>query len=196
MPEISRRRALTYAAVVLVVVSLAGRALVPPAPDRTGAAAVAPRLTDATEPPAKVVVHVVGAVERPGLYRLDEGSRVDDAITKAGGATRRASLAAVNLAAPVADGQQIAVPTRTPSPGGAASDPTAAEGGAAAGARVHLNSATLEELDALPGVGPVTAQNIIDYRAENGAFGSVDELDAVSGIGPARLEQLREVVDL
>ena len=152
MPEISRRRTFTYAAVVLVVVSLAGRVLMP-APHRPGAAVAAPQLDAASEAPAKVVVHVVGGRRAPGLYRLNEGSRVDDAITKAGGATRRASLAGVNLAALVADGQQIAVPVRTPPPGGAGSDPAAAHGGATGGGRVHLNSATLEQLDAPTGGG-------------------------------------------
>jgi competence protein ComEA len=100
----------------------------------------------------------------------------------------------VNLAAPVADGQQVLVPARGDP--GAAAGGTGAPGTPAAGGKVHLNSATLEDLDTLPGVGPVTAQQILDYRSANGAFGSVDELDAVPGIGPATLEQLRPLVDL
>jgi competence protein ComEA len=136
-----------------------------------------------------LVVDVVGGVRRPGLYRLPQGSRVADAVARAGGVTRRADLALVNLAAPLADGTQVVVPARTPvgSAGGQAS-PSAPSG------PLHLNTATLEELDALPGVGPVTAQKILDYRQQHGAFASVDELDAVPGIGPARLEQLRKVV--
>jgi competence protein ComEA len=136
-------------------------------------------------------VHVVGAVRRPGLYRLREGSRVADAVARAGGAGARADLALVKLAAPVADGQQVVVPARVevgavaPSGSGAAGSGTGP---------VHLNSATLEQLDALPGVGPVTAQKIIDHRERHGAFRTVDDLDAVPGIGPARLEQLRELV--
>jgi competence protein ComEA len=108
----------------------------------------------------------------------------------------------VNLAAPVADGQQVLVPVRgsgapTSTPEAAATSPGAGVGVAGSvGGRVHLNSATLEQLDALPGIGPVTAQKILDYRAEHGAFSSVDELDAVPGIGPARMEQLRPLVDL
>jgi len=138
-----------------------------------------------------VVVHVVGAVRRPGLYRLPDGRRIADAIARAGGATRRADQTAVNLAAPIADGQQIVVPARaSPAAPGAA----AAAGPAASAGPVHLNTATLEQLDALPGVGPVTAQKILDYRQAHGAFASVDELDAISGIGPSRLENLREVV--
>jgi competence protein ComEA len=138
----------------------------------------------------KLVVHVVGAVRRPGLYRLVEGSRVDDAIRRAGGPRPKAALELVNLASPVADGQQIVVPAK--GEGG----PVAGEAGAALGERVHLNSATLDQLDELPGVGPVTAQKILDYRTAHGAFSSVDELDAVPGIGPARLAELRDLVDL
>ena len=196
MPDISRRRALTYAACVLAVVALAGRMLAPTPSERPKAPPAAAQLDGEAEAPPEVVVHVVGAVARPGLYRLEDGSRVDDAIREAGGATPRAALGGVNLAAPVADGQQILVPAEaaaaTDDPAGAGSDGAAIlEGG-----RVHLNSATIEQLDALPGIGPVTAQNILDYRTENGAFASVEELDAVPGIGPARLEQLKELVDL
>jgi competence protein ComEA len=136
----------------------------------------------------KLVVHVVGAVRRPGLYRLPDRSRISDAVARAGGATRKADLSAVNLAAPVSDGVQVVVPVRA-TPAGA----DGAEAPAAASGPVHLNTATLEELDALPGVGPVTAQKILDYRQQHGAFSSIDELDAIPGIGPARLEQLREV---
>jgi competence protein ComEA len=196
MPAVSRGRALAYAAVALLVLVLAARLLharsEPPPPAGPHATAV---LEAESEPAPQVVVHVVGAVRQPGLYRLDEGSRVDDAIAKAGGATRRAALALVNLAAPVADGQQVVVPSSAR--GGAA---TSAAGAAAApgvsAGRVHLNTATLADLDALPGIGPVTAQRILDYRAQKGAFQTVEELDAVPGIGPARLAQLVELVDL
>jgi len=138
---------------------------------------------------AGLFVHVVGAVRRPGLYRLPEGSRVADAVTRAGGATRKAQLELVNLAARIADGEQVVVPRR-----GAAAAVGGAGGAAATTGPVHLNTATLEQLDTLPGVGPVTAQKILDYRQKHGAFGSVDELDAIPGIGPARLEQVRDLV--
>ncbi len=135
----------------------------------------------------------MGAVRRPGLYRLREGARYADALRRAGGATRRADLALVNLAAPLVDGVQVVVPRRAPTApaAGGASEAEAVEPGASG--PVHLNTATLEQLDALPGVGPVTAQKILDYRQEHGAFSSVDDLDAIPGIGPARLEQLRDV---
>ena len=134
----------------------------------------------------ELVVHVVGAVHRPGLYRLPHGSRVNDAVTRAGGPTRHADVSLVNLAAPLADGIQVVVPVKS-APGQPSAGTTTPQG------PVHLNIATLEELDSLPGVGPVTAQKILDYRQKNGAFSSLDELDAIPGIGPARIEQLRDV---
>jgi competence protein ComEA len=189
MPQISRARALVYIAVLIVALLLAGRLAFRKAQP---AARVAPAALRAEPAPVrKLLVHVVGAVRTPGLYRLDDGSRVDDAIRAAGGAKPKAALDAINLAAPVADGQQVIVPVRergTAPPGVASSGTTAGP--------VHLNTATLEELDTLPGIGPVTAQKILDYRDEHGAFSSVDELDAVPGIGPARLAELKKLVDL
>ncbi len=199
MPSISRPRALAYAALVLVLLVVGGRLLASgPAGGEasSGDAAAAAAEPGALEVEAgeepELVVHVAGAVRQPGLYTLEPGSRIDDAIARAGGATGKAVLDAVNLAAPVADGQQVVVPVR--GPGGGASGP--AGPASAVGGRVHLNTATLEQLDTLPGIGPVTAQKILDYRDEKGAFQSIAELDAVPGIGPARLEQLRELVDL
>jgi len=134
-------------------------------------------------------------VRKPGLYRLREGSRTADAIRQAGGAKPKAALELVNLASPVADGQQVRVPARGDS------GPTEAAAGGVSGStppggKIHLNSATLEQLDTLPGIGPVTAQKILAYRTEHGAFQAVEELDAVPGIGPARLEELKTLVDL
>lgn len=152
---------------------------------------------------SKLVVHVVGAVRRPGLYDLRDGERVADAVARAGGATRKADLAAINLAAPLVDGTQVLVPSRlaparagaAPAAGSAGAGVSAGSAGSAAtGVKVSLSTATVEQLDALPGVGPVTAQKIVDYRTENGPFASVDDLDAVPGIGPARLEDLRDLV--
>ena len=185
-----RRRLLAGVAVAVVVLVLAGRVLhrpahsaVPP-PVRVSAPA-------RTATAAQLYVNVVGAVRRPGLYRLPEGARVADALARAGGVTRRAQVELVNLAARVADGEQVVVPRR----GAAGGAPVATGGGGAASSGpVHLNSATIEQLDALPGVGPVTAQKIVDYRQEHGGFKSVDDLDAVPGIGPARLENLRGLV--
>ena len=189
LPDISRRRALAYVLALLTVLFLAGRVAFR---DESPAPAAAPLNLRAEPPPArKVVVHVVGQVYKPGLYSLPEGSRVDDAIKRAGGPKPKAALALVNLAAPVADGQQVVVPSNR--------EAAQALGGSVAGGaggRVHVNSATLDQLDELPGIGPVTAQKILDYRSEHGAFGSVEELDAVPGIGPATLDELRDLVDL
>jgi competence protein ComEA len=186
-----RRRLLLGVVALVVVLVLAGRAFL-----RPGRPAVPPPVrpaaSAAAKPPARdVYVDVVGAVRRPGLYRLRDGSRVADALARAGGATAKADLQLVNRATLVSDGEQIIVPRRGAAVAGSAG------GGAGAGAAsgpVHLNSATIEQLDALSGVGPVTAQKIVDYREQHGGFRSVDELDAVPGIGPARLEQLRGAV--
>jgi len=194
MPSISRRRALAYAVGLLVLLTIAGRVALGAGEAQPAGGAEPVALAVEEEPPRDLVVHVAGAVLQPGLYRLPEGSRIDDAIAEAGGAKPKASLDLVNLAAPLADGQQVVVPlegsSEAPAGGGTA------PGEAQPGGKVHLNSATLEQLDELPGVGPVTAQQILDYRSANGAFRSVAELDAVPGIGPARLEQLRPLVDL
>lgn len=156
-------------------------------------------VSDASRPAAQpvLVVHVVGAVRRPGLFRLREGSRVADAVARAGGATGKAYLAGLNLAAPLVDGVQVVVPTKAAAgAAGAGTGGLPAGPGAAGelGPKLSLATATAEELDELPGVGPVTAQTIIDYRTEHGPFRSVDDLDAVPGIGPTRVEQLRELV--
>ncbi len=186
---LSRRQTLVVAAVLAVGLLLGGRLLL-----RSGASAPAPPApapVASPTPAPRLVVHVVGAVRRPGLYRLAQGTRIADAVARAGGATAKADLAQVNLAAPLADGEQVVVPRRA---GSGAVAPGPAAGEAPPSGPVQLSTATLEQLDALPGVGPVTAQKILDYRAKHGAFRSVDELDAIPGIGPARLDQLRELV--
>jgi competence protein ComEA len=147
-----------------------------------------------------VIVHVAGAVRRAGIYRLRAGARVNDALTRAGGATPRADLDQVNLAAKVEDGRQILVPPRPPK----SSVPTVGAGQTAVPGQtaipgqptvpVNLNTATLEQLDTLPGVGPATAQKILDYREQHGGFGSVEELGEVPGIGDVRLAALRDLV--
>jgi competence protein ComEA len=189
---LSRRRALAGALLLAVVLLVAGRHLAGAGASSEPARAERPLQPVEDAAPAALVVHVVGAVRRPGLYRLREGSRVADAVARAGGATPRADQSLVNLAAPIADGAQILVPRRMAA-GAAAAGGGGGDSTAAAAGPVHLNTATLEQLDALPGIGPTTAQKILDFRAEHGAFTSIDELDAVPGIGPARLEQLREV---
>ena len=191
MPDfpLSRRSALVGAAVLLVVLVLADRLLL--GAGAAQPAQVLPPPAALTTVEARLVVDVVGAVRRPGLYRLPQGTRVADALARAGGLTPKADRTLVNLAAPLADGEQVIVPARV---SGAGAGVSGGSGSAAPAGPVHLNVATLEQLDALPGVGPVTAQKILDYRQKHGAFGSVDELDAIPGIGPARLDQLRDLV--
>jgi competence protein ComEA len=136
-----------------------------------------------------VLVHVIGAVHRPGIVELSEGSRVADAVAAAGGLLRSADPGELNLAAVVTDGSQVVIGTRARprgevrAPGAAASGTAGSNSGGGANA-VSLNTATLEQLDTLPGVGPVTAQKILDWRTRHGRFSSVSELQEVDGIGP------------
>jgi competence protein ComEA len=148
---------------------------------------------------AGVVVHVVGQVAAPGLVELPAGSRVADAVQAAGGAGADADLARVNLARPLVDGEQVLVPRpgeQLPAPAGTPVPPAAPGGTGAApsGAPVDLNAVDLAALDALPGIGPVLAQRILEWRQQHGRFSSVDELGEVSGIGERVLEQLRPLV--
>jgi competence protein ComEA len=139
----------------------------------------------------RVVVHVAGAVRDPGVYRLRSGARVDDAVTRAGGATRRADLGGLNLAAELEDGRQVLVPERL-GRGGASAPAVTPAAEPAEGQPLNLNTATLEQLDTLTGVGPTTAQKILDFREEQGGFSSVEELGEIPGIGDKRLATLRE----
>jgi competence protein ComEA len=205
MPQITRPQAVAYLVAALVVVVLGVRYLqgqARPEPPSVSAAATAGgaqpdgagtvQIGRSAAQPA--LVHVAGAVRRPGVYRLREGARVEEAVERAGGARPGADVNAINLAAKVNDGQQVVVPRRlaagTPAPAGG----SAATAGAAPSAPVSLNSATLEQLDTLDGVGPATAQKIIDWRTEHGGFRSVEDLSNVPGIGPKRMEALRDKV--
>jgi competence protein ComEA len=141
-----------------------------------------------TDSGVDVVVDVTGAVEKPGVYRLPAGSRVDDAVKRAGGASGKAQLDSLNLAAHLADGQQIVVPERVP--GAPPGSPAAV--GAEEDGPISLATATAAELDTIDGIGPVTAEDIINFREEHGGLSSVDQLDQISGIGPATMESLRE----
>jgi competence protein ComEA len=194
---LTRRRVLVGALVAAVVLLLGARFLLhtpaaSTALERPIVGSAEARSPGAPSASSALVVYVVGAVGRPGLYRVPSGSRVADVVAKAGGLARRADLAGVNLAAPVADGEQLVVPARlSVAVAGAQGAPVGS--GAVAGP-VQLSVATAEQLDSLPGIGPVTAEKILAYRSAHGAFRSVDELDEVPGIGPSRVEQLRGLV--
>jgi competence protein ComEA len=193
MLPISPQRLALYVATALAVLvigwKMQGGGASSTSPPLPPAAALGAAPAGAQESPV-VVIDVVGAVRRPGVYRLPSGSRVLDAIKRAR-PLRGANLAALNMAARLADGEQIVVP-KAGQPGAAP-----AVGAAPGGSQViHLNSATVEQLETLDGIGPSLAQAIIDYRTEHGGFRSLEELDQVSGIGPARLAALRDHVAL
>lgn len=190
--KLPRRQTAILLVICVAVLALVGRRLAAAGTARAPAAQAVSlterRVGGEAGGAPRLVVYVVGAVRRAGLVRLSEGARVADALERAGGPTRRADLALVNLAAPVADGQQIVVPARVrPDAGGA-------DAAATGPVKVSLASATLDQLDELPGIGPVTAQKIVDWRQTHGPLRSVEDLDAIPGIGPARVEQLRDLV--
>ena len=144
--------------------------------------------------PATLVVHVAGAVAAPGVYELAGGARTADAVVAAGGATPGSDVDALNLAAPLRDGERVYVPVE-----GEVPPPlpvVAAPGSSVPRGPVDLNRATAAELDALPGIGPATAQAIVDHRESNGPFASIDDLEQVRGIGPAKLATIRPLVTL
>lgn len=219
MPQISRAQFAAYAIAVVVVVVLGGRALradgtsasgqgaepgsfsgqgaadgtVPAAAGTTGAAGVG-----VTTEAERLIVHVAGAVRRPGVYALDGGARIQDAMRRAGGARPGADLDALNLAAKLTDGQQVLVPRRATRAGGPAAPPAPAQAprgadGATGGTRasVNINTADATQLEALDGVGPAIAAKIVAWRTANGPFRTVDDLAQVAGIGPKKLEAMR-----
>jgi len=191
MPELSRSQVVVYAAIALALLLVGARAI-------RGGGSAEPSFAAADSGGASsgsfsvsgqssdLVVDVTGAIRRPGVYRMPAGSRVNDAVTRAGGPTSKAELEAVNLAARLADGQQVVVPERLAT--GAAASATAT----AEDAPISLGTATAEQLEEIDGIGPVTAGDIVDFRDQHGGLSSVDQLDQVPGIGPATMEALRE----
>lgn len=203
MPSIPRSTLVPYAIAAALVLALGGRWLAgrPGGSASDGAAPAAAAAPPGAEilrsgrEKGRVVVHVAGSVRRPGVYRLRHDARVRDAVLRAGGATSRAQTAGVNLAAKLADGQQVIVPERPPpTPAGPRGAPAPGPETAASPGPVSLNTATLEQLDALQGIGPATAQKILEWRRTRGGFASVDDLGEVPGIGPKKLEALRPQV--
>jgi competence protein ComEA len=193
MPQLSRSQVVVYGAVAVALLLVGVRAIRAEGGAGTAAASGASTsggsggsgevsLSPSGGP--DVIVDVAGAVRRPGVYRLPVGSRVVDAISRAGGPAADALLEGINRAARLADGQQVTVPER--GAGGSVAGAAAAEDGP-----ISLGSATAEQLETIDGIGPVTAEKIVEYRDEQGGLSSVDQLDQVSGIGPATMESLR-----
>jgi competence protein ComEA len=194
MPDRDPRRLAAWAAAALVLILLTAWYLARSRPSATASASAPPVPTIAmaaqSDGGGRLVIDVAGAVHHPGVYRMAEGARVEDALKRAGGATGRADLGQINRAAKLEDGRQVLVPARPPRHGAVA----AASAPDASAQPINLNTATLEQLDTLDGVGPTTAQKILDFRTAHGGFGSVDELDQIPGIGEKKLAALREQV--
>jgi competence protein ComEA len=190
MPELSRSQVLVYGAVAVALLLVGARAIRAESGAGTSTASASSFGGSAgfslkSGGGGDIVVDVAGAVRRPGVYRLPAGARVVDAIERAGGAAGGALLEGINRAARLADGQQVMVPRR--GPGGS----VATVGAAAEEGPISLGSASVEQLDTIDGIGPVTAAKIVEYRDQHGGLASVDQLDQVSGIGPATMESLR-----
>lgn len=192
MPELSRSQVVVYAAVAVALLLVGARAI--RGEKGTDASFAAGSGSSSSSQGTSfsisgqggdLVVDVTGAVRQPGVYRMPAGSRVNDAVTRAGGPEPRAELEAVNLAARLADGQQVVIPERLPG-GGAVGTTAATEEGP-----ISLGTATVEQLEEIEGIGPVTAGDIIKFRDEHGGLSSIEQLDQVPGIGPATMEALR-----
>jgi competence protein ComEA len=190
MEAISRQQLIVYAAAALAIALIGARYLRETSDHESAQPTRAQTEVRVERSGQGAYVYVTGAVRRPGVYRLPAWARLDLALRKAGGPDRSADLAAVNLAAKVADGQQVVVPRRSTAGGASAAGAAAAE----AGAPVSLNTATAEQLDELEGVGPATAEKILEWRRQHGGFSSVDDLKQISGIGPKRFEALKDKV--
>ncbi|MGQ9757448.1 MAG: helix-hairpin-helix domain-containing protein [Actinomycetota bacterium] len=175
---------------LLLLLGVGGFLLLRPAPRPEGSFLPAEGGKEPEAGETRLTVHVAGAVVNPGVVTLDPGARVMDAVQQAGGPLPEADLDSLNLAQPVSDGQKIIVPRK--------GEGTVVQDGAASrkGGRVNINTATKEELERLPGIGPTLAQRILEYREAHGGFRSVDELRKVSGIGPKKFEELKGLVEI
>ena len=191
MPELSRNQVVVYAAIAVALLLVGARAIRGEGGTDASFAAAdgggsSSKSFSISGQAGDLVVDVTGAVRRPGVYRMPAGSRVNDAVTRAGGPTGKAELEAVNLAARLADGQQVVVPEEI------AAGAVAAEGAGAEDGPISLGTATVQQLEEIDGIGPVTAGDIVDFRDEHGGLSSVDQLDQVPGIGPATMAALRD----
>jgi competence protein ComEA len=186
MPDLSRSQLVVYAVIALAVVLIGARWIRSSGSGRAAGTELSFAADSAHEAGGTqdVVVHVAGAVGRPGVYRLPAGSRVTDAVRRAGGFAPGANEDAINLAAHLSDGQQVVVPR--PGAGRASAGVAGGQTGP-----ISLGSATVEQLDQVEGIGPVTAQKIIGFRDQHGGLSSINQLDEVDGIGPATMETLR-----
>jgi competence protein ComEA len=185
VPELSRTQVAVYGAIAVALLFVGARAVRGEGGEQTYGS-----YSTSSEPSVSVeeggtdvVVDVTGAVRKPGVYRMPAGSRVNDAVKRAGGETGKAALDSINLAARLADGQQVVVPE---------AGSIGATGDAEEDGPISLGTATATDLDTIDGIGPVTAEEIIEFREEHGGVSSVDQLDQISGIGPATMEALRE----
>jgi len=185
MPELSRAQVAVYGAIAVALLFIGARAV----RGEDGVGSTDYSYSTSSDPSISVheggtdvVVDVTGAVRKPGVYRMPAGSRVNDAVKRAGGSTSKASLDAINLAARLADGQQVVVPEE-----GSSAPSAETEDGP-----ISLSTATGAELDTIDGIGPITAEDIVKFRDEHGGLSSVEQLDQISGIGPATMEALRE----
>lgn len=192
MPDLSRAQLAVYAAIAIALLLLGARWLRSSDEQASGFGGVSQAGGDEgagfeiSRDGGGLVVHVAGEVREPGVYELPAGSRVDDAVERAGGVSDAGVPDAINLAAKLADGQQVVVPAKAPGGGVATASATAEDG------PISLGTATVEQLDTIEGIGPVTAGDIVQYRDEHGGLSSVDELDQISGIGPTTMEALRD----
>jgi len=180
------------------VASIGDEVAAGPLPSSTsiaGSLASSSPIADSLNAAGEVVVHVAGDVRKPGLLHLPAGSRVADAISAAGGPSNSKAENSVNLARLLVDGEQVMVGSGAQQ-ANAGQQQSNAQGSGTSSGKVSMNSASQQQLETLPGVGPALAQRIIEYRTANGSFRSVDELDEVSGIGPATLTRLRPLIQL
>jgi competence protein ComEA len=202
MEKLSKRQTIILIVAVLALGTGAGlfigSRLYKPAPGPLPQIVDNPSTADVTPAvPVSINVYVTGAVLHSAVYALPQGSIVRDAMAAAGGATKDADLIAINLAAPLEDGEQVTVPAKSPDgTSTVVSSTSSASSTSTVHARISINRGTLADLDTLPGIGPVKAQAILDYRAQHGLFKRLEDLQNVKGIGTKTYEDLKSLITL